>query len=172
MRKLFVGFLASSLVGIAFCQDSSAVNAQLSVSKSMSGVLLLDGGETMCGVAMLNEAYGLVAANCIPFVSTREPDMSKGYQVAVSQDGNKLYGTRGINRITVHPAYNANTDNLVNNHVNDNVDNSMGTGSDEMSRVRRWWLFGGGANEDLYNPSEYARSYNQQSQPMSKPLAY
>ncbi|KAJ2106204.1 hypothetical protein GGI16_002021 [Coemansia sp. S142-1] len=75
----------------------------------MSAVLLLDGGDTTCSVVVANEAYGLVAANCISPDDTWESGKPKKYQVAVSQIGDKHNLTFDINKITVHPAYDANT---------------------------------------------------------------
>ncbi|KAJ2407431.1 hypothetical protein GGI10_005010, partial [Coemansia sp. RSA 2530] len=63
----------------------------------------------MCGVVMLNEMYGVVAANCVTLAGTKEPNMNKAYQVVASQDGNKMFGTIEVSKFTVHPGYNAAT---------------------------------------------------------------
>ncbi|KAJ2402150.1 hypothetical protein GGI23_000914 [Coemansia sp. RSA 2559] len=93
---------------------TTATNADgidAAISKYPDGVLLIDGAQTSCMVALVNEAYGFVSAACLmPTGSTKAIAASR---LTLAINGLQSSGQLSVSAAVVHPSYDTAT--LANN---------------------------------------------------------
>ncbi|KAJ2465601.1 hypothetical protein GGI02_004647, partial [Coemansia sp. RSA 2322] len=79
------------------------------VEQYKNAVLLKNGNQTLCSVAVVTETYGLVAANCLQLSSTGTADLSQKYQVSISGNNDTMVGTFDITKATINPNFDPTT---------------------------------------------------------------
>ncbi|KAI9504810.1 hypothetical protein BX070DRAFT_222936 [Coemansia spiralis] len=89
---------------------SVAAGIQSSISVYPDGVLVIDSQQTSCMVALINENYGFVAANCLAAGGTSSIPISR---LKIVINGLQSSGLISVSAATIHPSYNSTT--LANN---------------------------------------------------------
>ncbi|KAJ2744860.1 hypothetical protein GGI20_002628 [Coemansia sp. BCRC 34301] len=74
-------------------------------------VLLKNGQQTSCEVALMRNTYGFVAASCLDFLDAgaKLVNQSTVYEVAITAGNQVSYGTVLVSKVTVNPRYDAKT---------------------------------------------------------------
>ncbi|KAJ1813678.1 hypothetical protein LPJ60_006266, partial [Coemansia sp. RSA 2675] len=80
------------------------------IDAQFDGLLIINSEQTSCEIAMVTDAYGFIAANCL-MVKDKVVSSLKDMQVAVR--GPKLSAIYPVTNVTIHPKYDATT--LANN---------------------------------------------------------
>ncbi|KAJ1722157.1 hypothetical protein LPJ53_003393 [Coemansia erecta] len=76
--------------------------------QAFKGALLVKNGQqTTCEVALMRNTFGFVAANCLDYTddSAQSVDTSSSYEVAISAGINGTYGTFRVTKLTPNPKY-------------------------------------------------------------------
>ncbi|KAJ2854012.1 hypothetical protein GGI22_004648 [Coemansia erecta] len=90
---------------------TNADGIDAAISKYPDGVLLIDGAQTSCMVALVNEAYGFVSAACLmPTGSTKAIAANR---LTLAINGLQSSGQLSVSAAVVHPSYDTAT--LANN---------------------------------------------------------
>ncbi|KAJ2058675.1 hypothetical protein GGI08_003382, partial [Coemansia sp. S2] len=74
-------------------------------------ILLKNGQQTSCEVALMRSTYGFVAAACIDYLDSEAKAMNQStiYEVAISAGNQVSYGTVLVSKITPNPQYDPKT---------------------------------------------------------------
>ncbi|KAJ2754210.1 hypothetical protein GGI19_002572 [Coemansia pectinata] len=74
-------------------------------------ILLKNGQQTSCEVALMRSTYGFVAAACIDYLDNEAKSMNQStvYEVAISAGNQVSYGTVLVSKITPNPRYDPKT---------------------------------------------------------------
>ncbi|KAJ2456642.1 hypothetical protein GGF42_003144 [Coemansia sp. RSA 2424] len=91
--------------------DTNKSTTASDVSGFKGAVLLKNGQQTSCEVALMRNTYGFVAASCIGFVDSEAKAMNQStiYEVAITAGNQVSYGTVLVSKITVNPRYDSKT---------------------------------------------------------------
>ncbi|KAJ1799901.1 hypothetical protein LPJ59_001505 [Coemansia sp. RSA 2399] len=109
--QLTVGAQDVSATESTTTTTTTAGGIDAALSTYPDGVLLIDGAQTSCMVALVNEAYGFVSAACLmPSGSTTAIAASR---LTLAINGLQSSGQLSVNAAVVHPSYDATT--LANN---------------------------------------------------------
>ncbi|KAJ2779394.1 hypothetical protein H4R18_004039 [Coemansia javaensis] len=84
------------------------------VRRQLAGIkgalLMRNGAQTLCEVAMVTQRYGFVAASCIDYLEgSKNVDPSFHYSVHLSQNVDQFYADTNIEAVIPHPDYNPKT---------------------------------------------------------------
>ncbi|KAJ2090747.1 hypothetical protein IW138_002365 [Coemansia sp. RSA 986] len=103
----------NDIVTTSTTTSTSGSTSSISSAISMfpDGVLIIDGKQTSCMVALVNEAYGFVSAACL--MSAGETTAKTAGRLKLAINGLEASGLLSIAAAVVHPSYNATT--LANN---------------------------------------------------------
>ncbi|KAJ2887179.1 hypothetical protein IWW38_005174 [Coemansia aciculifera] len=85
--------------------DNSVATSDINGFKG--AVLLKNGVQTSCEVALMRNTYGFVAAACLDFTDTngKVVNTTTVYSVAITAGNQTPYGTVQVNRVTVNPQF-------------------------------------------------------------------
>ncbi|KAJ2237930.1 hypothetical protein H4R99_000652 [Coemansia sp. RSA 1722] len=106
--KLTKGFLTLT-AGLSVCHATELYKrVSTQDMDSFKGALLLKNGQqTSCEIALMRDTQGLVSANCLDYTddSAKTVDMNTKYEVAISAGNDGTYGAFKVTKITPNPGY-------------------------------------------------------------------